>query len=297
MNHNRILVALDLTDGRDPAFEHALALAKTSGAELYLLHAVPPNQPFSFRAAERLQRAADLRRRAEAAGVSAQTVEQHGDPAEIIVLHADARPVDFIVMGTARRTGWARFRQPSVAERVLRRTKRPTLVVPSDGSVDGSAFENVLVAVDRSPASASLIDGAMEVLGGGVRRLTAIHAVESVEPAGALRNRARWLVPEYRDHLLGAARRRLKAVIPQRLGTHVTPTLRVAAGAAARTIGAHAADVKADLIVMGRSTRVMHLGSTAVRVLRNTDRALLVIPPAAAAQPVDAEQAFHQHAA
>ena len=40
MNHKRILVALSLTDGPDPAFERALALAKASGAELYLLHAV-----------------------------------------------------------------------------------------------------------------------------------------------------------------------------------------------------------------------------------------------------------------
>jgi nucleotide-binding universal stress UspA family protein len=54
MTHNRILVALNLTDGLDPAFERALALAKTSGAGPYLLHAVPGDQPFSFRAAERL---------------------------------------------------------------------------------------------------------------------------------------------------------------------------------------------------------------------------------------------------
>jgi nucleotide-binding universal stress UspA family protein len=297
MKHNRILVALNLTDGRDPVFERALALAKASGAELYLLHAVPEIQRFSFRAPERLQRAAELRQRAEAAGVRVVTAEQHGDPAEIIVLHADARPVDFIVMGSGRRTGWARFRQPSVAERVLRRTKRPTLVVPSDDAADVSTFANVLVAVDLSPASRALIDTSMDLLGGSVRRLTAIHAIDSIEPAGALRNRARWLVPEYRGYLLGEARRRLKAVLPQTVGTDIKPKARVAAGTAAETIGAHAADVNADLIVMGRSKRFMHLGSTAVRILRSTNRALLVVPPTAAAQAVDAEQAVHKHAA
>jgi nucleotide-binding universal stress UspA family protein len=190
MKHNRILVALNLTDGRDAVFERALALATTSGAELYLLHAVPANQRFSYRAEERLQRAAEFRTRAEAAGVSAQTVEQHGDPAEIIVLHADARPVDLIVMGTERRTGWAPFRQKSVAERVLRRTKRPTLVVPSTDAVDASAFENVPVAVDLSPASRALIDPATNLVGSGVRELTAIHAVDSLEPAQAMLKRA-----------------------------------------------------------------------------------------------------------
>jgi nucleotide-binding universal stress UspA family protein len=205
--------------------------------------------------------------------------------------------VDFIVMGSERRTGWARFRQPSVAERVLRRTKRPTLVVPNDDSGDGATFENVLVAVDLSLASRALIDTAMHLFGAGVRQLTAIHAVDSIEPAGALNNRARRWVPEYHRHMLGEARLQLKAVTPKVLGTRVRPKLRVAAGPAGDTIGAHAADVNADLIVMGRSKRSMHLGSTAVRVLRNTDRALLVIPPTAAARTVDAEQAMYKRAA
>ena len=48
---------------------------------------------------------------------------------------------------------------------------------------------------------------------------------------------------------------------------------------------------------MGRSERFMHLGSTAVRILRNTDRALPVIPPTAAAQTIDAEHVTHERAA
>ena len=297
MNLKRILVALDPTDGPDPAFERALALAKVSGAELYLLHAVPANRRFSFRAAERLQRSMELRERAEAAGVKVRMAEQHGDPAEIIVLHADARPVDLIVMGTERRTGWARFRRPSVAERVLRRTKRPTLVVAFDDTGDGSAFENVLVAVDLSPASGPLIDTAAQLLPGDARELTVIHAVDSIEAAGAVRNPARWKVPEYRGYVLDGARRQLKAVMPVSVGANVKPQIRVAAGSVAETIVAHAADINADLIVMGRSPRFMDLGSAAVRVLRSTRRALLVVPPTAAAQTIDAGQLVHKRAA
>ena len=297
MNHNRILVALTPTDGRDPAFERALTLAKASGAELYLLHAVPANRRFSFRAAERLQRSIELRERAEAAGVTVQMAEQHGDPAEIIVLHADARPVDLIVMGTERRTGWARFRRPSVAERVLRRTKRPTLVVAGDDTVDGSAFENVLVAVDLSPASRPLIETAMRLLRGDARELTVIHAVDSIEAAGAVHNPARWKVPEYRGYVLDGARRQLEALMPLSVGADLKAQIRVAAGSAAETIGAHAADVNADLIVMGRSRRFMHLGSTAVRLLRSTRRALLVVPPTTPAQTVDAGGPVHKRAA
>ena len=293
MNHKRLLVPLSLSDGRDVAFEHALAMAKAWGAELYLLHAVPADERFSYRASERLQRSKELRERAEAAGVSAQWVEQHGDPAEIIVLHADARAVDLIVIGTERRTGWARWRQRSVAESVLRRTKRPTLVVGSHGAADEATFGKILVAVDLSPASTALIDRALQLPGDESRRLTVIHAVNGIEPASGVGNR--WMVPEYRSHLLDAARGRLADVMPSSAATDVR--LHVAGGPVAQTIRAYAADRDADLIVMGRSQRFMHLGSTAVRVLRNTDRALLIVPPSASAQTMGVEQSVHTLAA
>jgi len=294
MNHKRLLVPLSLLDGRDVAFERALTMAKVWGSELYLLHAVPAYERFSYRATERLQRSKELRERAEAAGVSAQTVEQHGDPAEIIVLHADARAVDLIVIGTERRTGWARWRQRSVAESVLRRTKRATLVVDSHGASDEAAFENVLVAVDLSPASTALIDTALQLPGGENRQLTVIHAVDAIEAASGVGNRA-WMVPEYRSHLLDATRRRLADVMPSSATADVR--LHVAGGPVAQTIRAYAADSEADLIVMGRSKRFMHLGSTAVRVLRTTDRALLIVPPSAYAQTIGAERFAQQRAA
>ena len=75
MNSKRILVAASLTNGRDAAFERGLALARASGAEMYFLHAVPANQAFSVGAAHRLERTAELRRRAEQAGVVVRTVE------------------------------------------------------------------------------------------------------------------------------------------------------------------------------------------------------------------------------
>ena len=289
-NHKRILVALSLSAGRDAAFERALALARTSGAELYLLHAIPAGQPFSYGAAERLRRSTALRRRAEAAGVVTRRYEQQGDPAEIIVLHADARSVDLVVMGRDQRTGLARWRQRSVAEQVLRRTKRPTLVVGSNDTGDKPVYENVLVAVDMSPASTTLIDAALQWSGGSARQATVVHAIDGLGAAGNT-----WMVPEYRGYVLGEARRELTKLVPPNVASGVK--VRVAAGSVASTIRAHAADVDADLIVMGRSKRFMHLGSIARRVLRRTDRALLVIPPSATEQTIDAERSVYTRAA
>jgi len=290
MNYKRILVALSLSEGRDAAFDRALVLAKAFGAELYLLHAIPAGQPFSYRAAERLRRSTALLARAEAAGVKAEAHEQQGNPAEIVVLHADARPVDLVVMGRGPRTGWARWRHTSVAEQVLRRTTRPTLVVSSGDTGDNAAYTNVLVAVDMSPASAPLIAASLQWSGGSTGQATVIHAIDGFGAAGD-----GWMVPEYRGHVLGEARRELATLVPPRVVGDVK--VRVAAGPAAAMIRAHAEDINADLIVMSRSKRFMHLGSIAIRVLRRTDRALLVIPPSVWEPTIDAEPSVYTRAA
>ena len=168
MDLRRILVAVNSLNDRDAAFERALMLARLSGAELYLLHAVPANRPFGLWAIDRLKRMTDMRQRAEDAGVRAQTVEQHGDPAQMIALHANARGVDLIVMGGEPRHGWGRHRS-RVAERVIRRTNVPTLVVASDPSNGPTAFK------DLSPAS-KVLRSAVELLAPEAAQLM-VHTV------------------------------------------------------------------------------------------------------------------------
>jgi universal stress protein A len=275
MDLNRILVAVNSLNSRDAAFERALALARSAGAELYVLHAVPRNQPFSFAGAERLDRFTEMRKRAEDIGVRVQTVEQHGDPAEIIELHANARAVDLIVMGGEPRRGWAR--RSSIAERVIRRTSVPTLVVASDASNTPTPFRNVLVALDLSPASKDVLSGAITLAAHEAVQLTALHTVKGLEAADAVQSPARWTVPEYRAHILEEARRSLAAVLST-VPASVDTRMEVSTGSTARAILEHTADVNADLIVVGRSRGFKVLGSTTLRVLRKNDRALLVIP-------------------
>lgn len=276
MKIERILVAVNSPNGRDAAFERALALAKATDADLYVLYAVPVNQPFSSGGADRLERMSDMRTRAEDAGVRVQTVEQHGDAAEIIELHANAREADLIVMGGEARRGWGRYRS-FVAERVIHRTNVPTLVVPSDASGTSTGFRNVLVAVDLSPASENVLRSAIGLTARQAKRLTVMHAVKALEAADAVQSPARWKVPEFRAHVLDDARRTLEGLVSD-VPAGVETRVRVSAGPATRTILEHAADVAADLVVVGRSRGFKLLGSTALRVLRKNDRAMLVIP-------------------
>ena len=142
----KILCAIDLEKASERAFDRALSLAVISEAKLHLLHATPANVPFSRRASERLRYLTELRERAEAAGVKVRVDEQHGDPARLIVLHANARKMDLVVLGSNRRRGWRRFREGSVAERVLRLAAWPVLIAPWDARRAG--------VLDKKPSRA-----------------------------------------------------------------------------------------------------------------------------------------------
>jgi nucleotide-binding universal stress UspA family protein len=134
---SRILCAIDLEKASERAFDRALSLALVGNAKLFLLHATPANIPFSWRARERFEYLTELRERAEAKGVKVRVEEQHGDPARVIVLHANARNVDIVILGSNRRRGLRRLREGSVAHSVLRRAAWPVLIVPWDARPTG----------------------------------------------------------------------------------------------------------------------------------------------------------------
>jgi nucleotide-binding universal stress UspA family protein len=119
-------------------------------AKLFLLHATPANIPFSWRARERFEYLTELRARAEAKGVKVRVEEQHGDPARVIVLHANARNVDIVILGSNRRRGLRRLREGSVADSVLRRAAWPVLIVPWDARPAGMLGRKPIRASSKS---------------------------------------------------------------------------------------------------------------------------------------------------
>ena len=104
----RILVAVDLSEPRDAAFDRALLLARGWNAELYLLHTRPPQPVSRFaitgedleparREAERSHLRA-LVRSAKDEGVQVRVISAHGDPARAIAAHAHLVMADLIVV-------------------------------------------------------------------------------------------------------------------------------------------------------------------------------------------------------
>ena len=78
-----------------------------------------------------LKRELDAERdRVKSAGVSVETTTLSGRAAPEIVAHAKKTGADLIVMGTHGRSGFQHAILGSVAERVLRHSPCPVLVVP-----------------------------------------------------------------------------------------------------------------------------------------------------------------------
>jgi nucleotide-binding universal stress UspA family protein len=153
-----ILVAVDFAEASGRAVAIASTLAKRCGASLRLLHACAgetppdnsaPGQPpaSDARAGGDRERTTDFLidfGRRHAAGPFTPLIDT-GVPVEAILL--ESRASDLVVMGTHGRRGLSRWWLGSVAERVLRETTRPLLIVHAqmDESAPADVFDRVLV--------------------------------------------------------------------------------------------------------------------------------------------------------
>lgn len=144
--------------------------------------------------------------------------------------------------------------------------------------------------MDLAPETTELVDRAIQLAGSGSPRVTVVHAVKGIEAADAVQSPARWKVPEYRTHVLEDARRQVESVLKS-TPSAVDANVQLATGAAATAIVEQAKVLDADLVVVGKSHRFRPLGSTALRVLRDNDRALLVIPVTDTLRTMDAPAA------
>jgi nucleotide-binding universal stress UspA family protein len=247
------------------------------------VHAIPVSERFNWRARERIAKTAALRGAAEAAGVRLRVTEQHGDPAGVILLHANAGRFDLIVVGTHARTGVERLRTGSIAEQVTQRASCPVLIVPmSEGWREGLAsFRNIMCPVDFTKASDAALGHALHLVKDG-GRLTLLHVSSASHAVSASRYAYHFGGPEYARRLQQDAWHRLQDAVPVEARTTADVRARVVSGTPATEIVRIASEIEADLIVMGVTSRGAIgrklIGSTAARVLRTAGRPVLAVP-------------------
>lgn len=145
----RICCAVDFADPSRVAMAAAADIAKRFEAELTLVHVVAPPPSgasdvlVSSRELARMQADEDgetlARWRADAevrAGRPVRSRVLSGAPAEQIVEYAREQRHDLIVVGTHGRTGIPHLVLGSVAERVVRQSPCPVLVVHDHGALE-----------------------------------------------------------------------------------------------------------------------------------------------------------------
>jgi nucleotide-binding universal stress UspA family protein len=145
--YKKILVATDGSEVGNGAFEAAMQLAKTQGAELLPLYVVEhpdiyvpdvgydPSPIYdAFRAeGEEVRKKADAQMKREGVKGKTQVVDNfivRKTVAGQIQDTADALQADLVVLGTHGRSGFKRLMLGSVAEAFVRISTRPVLLVP-----------------------------------------------------------------------------------------------------------------------------------------------------------------------
>ena len=137
----KILIATDGSEYTKNAVDYGIDLAKNTGAKLYTIYVIDtaafasiPMDAAWESMYELLKQEGDeatkyVAERAEVEGLSIDRLTIEGHPAEEIIKFAEKNSINLIVMGTLGKSGLDRFLLGSVAEKVVRNSKIPVLVV------------------------------------------------------------------------------------------------------------------------------------------------------------------------
>jgi nucleotide-binding universal stress UspA family protein len=242
---------------------------------------------FNRGATERVEFLRQLRTVARAAGVEIRVTVQTGPVDEIILLHARARQVDLIVVGTARNNEARRGLSGWIAERVLRDAPCPTLVVPPASEAEPTATRPILCAVDFSPASHAAAQTAVQMSAGGRHSVTLLHVVD--RGGSGQSSVRRWIgATEYDRAVTADALSKLRFMIPPPQRGAVEA--RVAIGEPASEILSMADALKPELLVIGAEART-RLGSRlfgkTAQLIRDSACPILAVPALKAARAHD----------
>jgi len=285
LKFEKVLCPVDFSEFSAGAYDYAQSLAQHYGAELILEHVVEPlcaAYPYAAfpRSVSTLNTLnSDLRSQGQREleefvkahgrnGNKPALVVLEGHPAGSIISLAEKKSADLILMGTHGWQGLDSFILGSVAEKVMRKTRCPVLVVrkPVHGFIappdahDSVKLRKIIFCTDFSSHSEQALSHALSLALEYAADLTLLDVIEEAHSA------------EEFQAATDAATRRLESLIPLEASEwcNIKPAVRL--GRPYQEIIQLALETKADLIVMGvRGRNALDLrlfGSTTHRVLQ-----------------------------
>jgi nucleotide-binding universal stress UspA family protein len=306
INIKRILCPVDFSEFSRHAFDRAVAVASSYGADVTVLHVLPVTSavpalpygpegpgPFGFEAVDRDRTLAELPRfllpehpadvRVRYEVIDAPSLHRE------ILLQIPRQCADLVVMGTHGRSGFDHLVLGSVAEKTLRRARVPVLIVPPHDSnvvpAGRDPFRRVLCAVDFSQDSIRAMEYAASFARHAAGRLTVLHVVEPM-PIGydhmVGTSGTSFDLAGYEHGLEESGRAQLRTFAPDSAAAGCEVETILTRGRAYKEILRIAAERQSDLIVVGVHGRNafdrLVFGSTTEHIVRRASCPVLTVP-------------------
>lgn len=300
-----VLLPIDFSKPSLRAIEFALSLVKKFGAQLHLVHVFAPDYPLASLAAmplivpelevgKRVRRhLRDVARKYSLRLGHENIHALRGRPFEEICRLAREQSIDLIITSTRGLTGLKHLALGSTAERVVRYSPCPVLVLrPFDrnGKTGRNGkmtkgqltFRKILVPIDFSECSMKGVAYAKALAGQFGSKLVLLHSV-AIQHYISNEEYARFDFPQLMEQAEKAALNQMGDLVEKADWNGVVEVeTSMQIGHPGQQICARAIDHQADLIVTSThgTTGLKHLlvGSTAEYVVRHASCPVLVVP-------------------
>jgi len=257
-----ILVPVDFSDRATGAVRHAEALQRRFGSHIVLLHVLPPPH-YEFGAmevggtvledlfrtrAEQARQDLDTFLSGEVPCENCERILLEGDPSAVIVETAHQRGANLIVLPTHGYGPFRRFILGSVTAKVLHDADCPvwTGVHLEAQSAEAVHLDHIAVGLDLGPCSERTLMWASRFANRIGARLSLIHATPNLEGKAG-----EYFDPDWHKHVETSVQ---EAVANLTASLSIEAPLHIDSGDAATVVCDIAADIKADLLVIGRGS-------------------------------------------
>lgn len=307
MTIKTILCPVDLSPASIPVLSTALAIARREDATVTVVHVLEPllvqASALAFEKGALEQVAANelltlIGKTAPDAGLDPDAVAhdvRFGEPSEAILEAIEQDDPDLVVMGTQGFRGARKLFFGSTAARVLAKSTKPVLTVPSDGfdptlREESPAFglTRIVVAVNFTEAALHAIEPAADLARKWGLPLVLVHIVEHAPGLEHWRE----MLDDYHAQRTDRARRELELIAREIPGVPVAVIS--TGGTPEEAIVEIAGREPGTLIALGVSAKghrrsAFQLGSTAYRLLCLSRRPVLILPAPQAHKRVETD--------